>query len=89
MAEVKLSARARRIVDAVKMLYGDSRWQSPLARLTGLSAALVQKIGDGSREVTDVYRKVAHALLREADRLRKAAGRIDEMAGRMFKELEK
>ncbi len=85
----KLSKRAARIVDAGRLLNGDTRWQSPMARLCALSPALVQKISDGSRDVTDdVYRKVAEALLKEADRLRKAAGTIEKMAGRMHREME-
>lgn len=87
----KLSTRAARIVASGKLLYGDTRWQSPLARLTGLSPALLQKIASDTdtRGVTDeVYRRVADALLTEAGRMHKAAGKVEEMAGKMFAELE-
>lgn len=86
----KLSSRAARIVSAGKLLYGDARWQSPLARLTGLSPALLQKIADGSRAVTDdVDRKVAEALLKEADRMRAGADKVNEIAGKILQALEK
>jgi hypothetical protein len=86
----KLSPRATRIVTAGKVLYGDTRWQSPLARLTDLSPALIQKIADGSRAVTDdVDRTVAAALLKEADRMRAGAGKINEIAGKILQALEK
>jgi hypothetical protein len=89
MADV--SKRAARIVAAGKLRFGETRWQSPLARLTGLSPALIQKIAsdEDPRGVTDdVYRKVAHALLKEADRSRATADKLDKMAGAMLRELE-
>ena len=72
--------RAASIVAAGKTLFGPTRWQSSLARLTGLSAALIQKIAAGDdgdrREVTDdVYRKVAMALLKEGDFRRLSAAK--------------
>lgn len=86
----KISPRAARIVAAGKLLYGDTRWQSPMARLTGLSPALIQKIADGSRVVTDdVDRKVAAALLAEAENGRKSAEKLNEIAGRILQSLEK
>jgi hypothetical protein len=86
----KLSPRATRIVAAGKLLFGDKRWQSPLARLAGLSPALAQKIADGTRDVTDdVQRRVAEALMKESGRLTGAAWKIEEMAGKMLRELEK
>lgn len=85
----KLSHRATRIVAAGKLLYGDTRWQSPLARLVDVSPALLQKIADGSREVTDdVYLQVSHSLLNEASRMHKLVVRVEEMAGKMFAELK-
>lgn len=85
----KLSHRASRIVAAGKLLYGETRWQSPLARLTGLSPALLQKIADGSREVTDdVYLRISHSLLVEASRMHKSVVKVEEIAGKMFAELE-
>jgi hypothetical protein len=85
----KLSTRAARIVAAGKLRYGDTRWQSPLARLTGLSPALLQKIADGTREVTDdVYRKVAEGIAKEADRVRAVGLKLDKLALAMLKELE-
>jgi hypothetical protein len=54
-----------------------------LERLTGLSPALLQKIADGRRDVSDgISRNFAEGLLKEADRLRKAAGKTDDVAGR-------
>jgi ABC-type protease/lipase transport system fused ATPase/permease subunit len=65
------------------------RWQSPLARLTGLSPALLQKIADGSRSVTDdVDGKVAHELAREADRIREVAQKLDEIALRILRNIK-
>lgn len=85
----RTQARRARIVAAGKLLYGDTRWQSPMARLTGLSPALVQKIADGTRAVTDeVDRKVADALITEAGNRRKAAGKLEEIAGRILQGLE-
>lgn len=84
-----LDTRAKRIVAAGKLLFGDTRWQSTLARLTGLSPALFQKIADGSRAVTDdVDRKVAMALIAEADRGRKTAAKLDEIAGRILQRVD-
>lgn len=85
----KKATRRDRIVTAGKLLYGQTRWQSPLARLAGLSPALVQKISDGTREVTDdVYSKVAQALLGEIERMKKATDRIGEIAGAMLADLD-
>ncbi len=82
--------RAARIVAAGKFLYGEKRWQSPMARLTDLSPALIQKIADGSRAVTDdVDRTVAAALRKEADRMRAGADKINEMATKILQGLEK
>jgi hypothetical protein len=84
-----LGTRAKRVVVAGQLLFGDTRWQSPLARLTGLSPALIQKIADGSRAVTDdVDRTIAASLLKEADRMRAGADKIDEIAGRILRSLE-
>ncbi|MBR1281302.1 hypothetical protein JQ597_04535 [Bradyrhizobium sp. AUGA SZCCT0177] len=85
--------RAARIVTAGKTLFGPTRWQSAMARLTGLSPALIQKIAAGDdgdrREVTDdVYRKVAMALLKEGDLRRLGAAKVDELARKMLAELE-
>ncbi|MGM4916220.1 hypothetical protein [Tardiphaga sp. 813_E8_N1_3] len=85
----KPSPRAARVVAAGKLLYGDTRWQSPLARLTGLSPALLQKIGDGTRAITDdVDRKVAKALITEAGRMRLTADKVNEIAGRILQSME-
>lgn len=87
----KLSTRATRVVSAAKMLFGDTRWESPMARLTGLSPALLQKIASDTdpREVTDdVYRRVAEALLKEADRLRAIGVKLDKAALQKLRELE-
>jgi len=74
----KPSSRARHIAGAGKMLFGDARWQSPLARLVGISPTLMQKIADGSRDVTDdVLEKVRAALALEAVRLRSVADKIE------------
>jgi hypothetical protein len=90
MAEVKLSARAKRIVAVGKLVYGDTRWQSPLARAAGLSPALVQKIADGTRAVTDdVEDKVVEALLKEVARLERAALKVSELTGRILADREK
>ena len=85
----KKPTRRDRIIAAGKLLYGDTRWQSPMARLTGLSPALIQKISDGSRAVTDdVDRKVAEALIAEAEKSRKSATQLDEIAGKILQALE-
>lgn len=85
----ELSKRATRIVAAGKLRYGDTRWQSPLARLTGLSPALLQKIADGTRDVTDdVYHTIAKSLISEVDRVRAMAEKLAEMADRILRELE-
>ncbi len=85
----KKVTRRDHVVAAGKLLYGQTRWQSPLARLAGLSPALVQKISDGSREVTDdVYTKVAQALLGEIENMRKATDRIGEIAASMLADLD-
>jgi hypothetical protein len=82
-------ARRDRIVAAGKLLFGDTRWQSPMATLTELSPALLQKIADGTRDVTDdVYTKVARALIDETGRMRKSTDRIYEIAGAMLAELD-
>lgn len=88
MAEVKLSARARRIMEAGRLLYGD-RWQSALSRASGISQSYLAMIASGERPVTDdVDGKVAHALAREADRLRDVALKLDEIALRILRNME-
>lgn len=85
----KKITRRDHVVTAGQLLYGQTRWQSPLARLCGLSPALLQKIADGSREVTDdVYKKVAQALLTEIESMRKATNRIGEIAASMLADLD-
>lgn len=55
-------------------------WQSPLARLTGLSQRLLQNNRGRSRDVTDdLYRKVARPLLKE-EGVRKTANGVGEIA---------
>ncbi|OAE99957.1 hypothetical protein AYJ54_32275 [Bradyrhizobium centrolobii] len=90
MAEAKLSARAKRIVAAGKLAYGETRWQSPLARAAGLSPALLQKIADGSRSVTDeVEDQIVAALLDEVARLERAALKLSALIGRILAAREK
>ncbi|AUD00262.1 MULTISPECIES: hypothetical protein [Bradyrhizobium] len=85
----KKTTRRDRVVAAGQLLFGETRWQSPLARLSGLSPALMQKIADGTREVTDdVYSKVAQALLGEIERMNKATNRVGEIAGAMLADLD-
>ncbi len=88
----KLSPRARRIVAAGQALAGD-RWQSALARASGVSGVsqqLLSFIAAGDREVTDdVDRKVAMTLLAEAGKGRKTAKKLEEIARRILRELEK
>jgi hypothetical protein len=85
MSKIKLAPRSARIVAAGRLLYGDTRWQSPLARLTGLSPALLQKIAAGERSVTDgVEDSVVDALSREIERLGKTAERLAEIQGRIL-----
>ena len=86
-----ISKRAARVVAAGKLLFGETRWQSPMVRLCGVSPALMQKIAsaEDSRGVTDdVYHKIAKALIAQADRLRKDADKLDKIAGAMLRELE-
>ena len=83
------ATRRDHIVAAGKLLHGETRWQSPLARLAGLSPALLQKIADGTRGVTDdVYKKVSAALLDETKRKRESIDRITEIAGAMLADLD-
>jgi hypothetical protein len=90
MAETKLSPRAGRIVAAGKLLYGDTRWQSPLARISRLSPALLQKIADGSRSVTDdVEDKVVDALGAEIKRIGKTAAKLADIKARILAAREK
>jgi hypothetical protein len=90
MSQVKLSPRAARIVAAGKLLYGDKRWRSPLARVTGLSPALLQKIADGSRSVTDdVEDQIVEALGKEIERVGKTAAKLAEIKGRILVAREK
>jgi hypothetical protein len=84
-----INLRVGRIIAGGKLLFGETRWQSPLARLVGLSPALIQQIADGSRSLTDaVYRQVATAFIVEAARLRKNADKVDEIANKILRELD-
>jgi hypothetical protein len=90
MADVKLSARAKRIVEAGKTLAGP-RWQSALSRATGdaVSQSLLAMIASGERQVTDeVDSKVAYALANEAERLRDVAMKLDKLAVRILRSME-
>jgi transcriptional regulator with XRE-family HTH domain len=88
MAHVKLSARAKCIIVAGETLAGP-RWQSALARASGVSQSYLAMIASGDRPVTDdVDRKVAPALAREADRLRVVALKLDDIALRILRSLE-
>jgi hypothetical protein len=89
MADV--SKRAALIVKAGKLRFGDTRWQSPMARLTKLSPSFFQKMESDvdPRGVGDEkYRQIAMALLKEADRSRATAEKLDKLAGAMLRELE-
>jgi hypothetical protein len=63
-----------------------------LSRLCGKSPAPdrpLQKIADGTREVTDdVHRKVAGDLFKESARMYEAAAKIELMVGKMLAEFE-
>lgn len=84
-----INLRVGRIIAGAKLLYGETRWQSPLARLVGLSPALIQQIADGSRNLTDgVYRQIATAIIAEAARMRKNADKVDEIAHKILRELD-
>jgi transcriptional regulator with XRE-family HTH domain len=84
MAETKLSARAKRIVDAGKTLAGP-RWQSALSRASGISQSLLAMIASGDRQVTDeVEDKVVAALGNEIARLGKTAAKLEEIQGRIL-----
>jgi transcriptional regulator with XRE-family HTH domain len=88
MADVRLSARAKRIVLAGKTMAGP-RWQSALSRASGISQSYLAMIASGERPVTDdVERKVAAALLAEADKGRKSADKLDEIAGKILQSME-
>ncbi|ACF02286.1 hypothetical protein Rpal_3787 [Rhodopseudomonas palustris TIE-1] len=85
------STRNDRLVTAARLLYGD-RWQSPMARLVGVSQSLLTKIAAASdsdqRAVTDdVYGRVADALIAEAGRMRKVADKVEEAGRKMRSEL--
>lgn len=75
----KPGPKARRLAAAGELLYGP-RWQSALARATGMAQSAISMIVSGERAVTDdVQRKLADALGREAGRLRGAAGMVDRL----------
>lgn len=79
MSTTKLSRRARRIVEAGKLLHGDE-WMTAFANEVGVSKQLLSFIAAGKQPVSDkTDRKVLAALNREAVRLRKAADRLDEI----------
>jgi hypothetical protein len=86
MADVKLSPRARRIVDAGKLLAGP-RWQSALSRASGggISQSYLAMIASGDRPVTDeVEDKVVAALDNEIARLSKTAKHLAEIRDRIL-----
>lgn len=88
MSDVKLSARARRIVAAGQALAGN-RWQTALSRASDVSQQPLSFIASGDREVTDdVDRKVAMALIAEADNNRKLASKLDEIAVKILQGLD-
>jgi len=89
MPDAKLSPRARRIIAAGQALAGD-RWQTALARASGVSQQLLFFISDGARQVTDdVDRKVAAALFAEAEKGRKTAAKLEEIAAKILASMEK
>jgi hypothetical protein len=86
---VKLSPRARRLIDAGEVLAGE-RWQSALSRAAGVSQSYLAMIATGDRPVTDeVEYKIAAGLMKEADRLRLTAKKLDYIAGTILRNLEK
>jgi transcriptional regulator with XRE-family HTH domain len=73
----KMSARkqdkAGRLERAGRLLYGD-RWQSPLARATGISQSAISMMCAGERTVTaDAEEKLAAAIDRELERLQRTS----------------
>lgn len=85
----KVNPRAARL-KAIGNQFAGERWQSALARATGVSQSYLNMIVNGDRQVTDeVERRIATGLLNEADRLRKAADKIDDIVGRILHRLEK
>jgi predicted transcriptional regulator len=74
-----LSPAANKIVELGQRLYGD-QWQSPFARMTGLSQAYISKIAAGDRPVTDaVHDAVTAGLKAESKRLRAQADELRAM----------
>jgi hypothetical protein len=80
--ENKLDPRTRRIVAAGRLLFGE-RWQSPLARVMGVSQSILTKAADGTRPPTEATMAALDAALdREAARLRATADKIDRLRQR-------
>lgn len=83
-----LSKRAARVVSVGKAAYGE-RWQSKLAKATGVPQSLLAMIAGKDREPTDdVIRRIAEGLIKEADRVRAQADKLDKLAGKLLRELE-
>lgn len=90
MSEVKISRVAKLIIAAGRLLTPGERWQSPFARITGLSPGHIQNIASGARPVTDdVGRVIAKALFEEAEDMRRRARNVQELGGKIMDALEK
>lgn len=88
MNAARATTKVGRLERAGRLLYGE-RWQSPLARVVGISQSAISMMISGDRAVTDdVQRKLAAALKAEADRLRSSTDKIDRLRAEIENELE-
>lgn len=87
--DIKQSPIARLAFAGAEKLFGE-RWQSPLARLAGVTPGHVHNMTKGTRAMPDeLARTIAEALIWKAAQHREDADAAEEIAEKILKKLEK
>ena len=87
--EINLSPMAKLVRAGAQQLFGEERWQSPLAHMLWVTPTYIAHIAAGRNKVPDeLARQIAHALIAEAAARRKAANKVDKIAARILQKLD-
>jgi DNA-binding transcriptional regulator YdaS (Cro superfamily) len=80
---------AKLAFEGAMKLFGEDRWQSPFARLIGVTPGHAHNMWKGARAVTDdMARTIADALLAKAERQRKDADAATKIAMKILQKLD-
>ena len=90
MAKQTVEQRLKRIAFAGFVLAKSKRYQSALARASGISQQMIAMIASGERPLTPmVEERIGKGLISTAKKMREHAARIEDMGHRILHNMEK